>query len=243
MINKQAIVHWSIAAVLAAGVVWVGVTASRRATDSVCTAVKIVVKDSTERQYVTRDELRSMLQNAGLWPEGKTLSEISSNRIEQHLLTHPMLRRAECYELAKGEVHIEVRQRQPMMLIKSDEVYYLDTERKVMPVRASVNTPVIVVNGRIGRQQAQGEMYDFVRWLTRNNFWQGKIKDIHVVSPKMIELTDSCHHYTIVIGSTEGARQRLADLQTLYEEGFEKIGYPDYSLIDLQYKGQIVGRK
>ena len=28
-----------------------------------------------------------------------------------------------------------------------------------------------------------------------------------------------------------------------YAKGFEKIGYPEYKQIDLQYKGQIVGRK
>jgi hypothetical protein len=112
-----------------------------------------------------------------------------------------------------------------------------------MPVRASVSTPVVVVNGRIGRQQAQGEIYDFVLWLRDNRFWREKIHTIHVVTPKMIELLDDSHQYTIILGSLRGAEQRLDDLEKLYEEGFDKIGYPEYKQIDLQYKGQIVGRK
>lgn len=243
MLSKRNIVHGAIAAVLAAVVIVAGMSASHRAADPVCGAVTIVIKDSTERQYVTTGEIQHQLQTAGLWPLGEQLSKISCHKIEQHLLTHPMLRRAECYELANGSLRIVVRQRQPLMLVNGDERYYLDTDRKVMPIRASVTTPVMIVNGRIGRQQAAGEMYDFVEWLTASRYWRNKISGIHVTHPKMIELTDSCHHYTLVLGPLNGAEQRMDALEKLYENGFEHIGYPDYKQIDLQYKNQIIGRK
>lgn len=229
--------------VLAAIVIAAGVAGSRRAADPVCSKITIIIKDSTERQYVSVGELQQQLHQAGLWKVGEPLSKINCHQIEQHLLTHPMLRCAECYERANGEVRIVVKQRQPVVLIKGDEVYYLDTERKVMPVRASVSTPVTVVSGRIGKQQAEGEMYDFVVWLQDNRFWREKIHTIHVSNPKMIEILDEEHKYTIILGSLSGAEKRLKDLQKLYEEGFEKIGYPEYKQIDLQYKGQIIGRK
>lgn len=243
MINKQAIVQWTIAVVLAAVVITLGITGSRRAADPACSAVIITVKDSTERQYVTPGELQQQLTQTGLWPMGKPLSRIACAQIEQSLLSHPMIRRAECYELAKGEVHITVRQRQPVVLIKGDEVYYLDSDRKVMPVRATVNTPVPIVTGRIGKQQAQGEMYDFVAWLADNKFWSERIQTIHVVTPNMVELIDSKTHYTIILGHLSGAEQRLDDLQKLYEEGLAHIEHPEYKQIDLQYKNQIIGRK
>ena len=243
MTSKRKTVHWIIAVVLALAVIAAGMTASRHAADPVCTRMTIIIKDSTERRYVSVGELQQQLNQAGLWQVGQPLSHISCRQIEQHLLTHPMLRKAECYELANGTVHIVVHQRQPLMLVKGDELYYLDTDRKVMPARASVNTPVIVVSGRIGKQQAQGEMYDFVEWLTESRYWHNKIRDIHVVTPKMIELTDSTHNYTLIIGALDGAEGRLNQLEKLYEEGFEKIGYPKYKQIDLQYKNQIIGRK
>lgn len=229
--------------VLAAIVIAAGVAGSQRAADPVCSKIIIIIKDSTERQYVSIGELQQQLHQAGLWKIGEPLSKISCHEIEQHLLTHPMLRRAECYERANGEVKIVVAQRKPVVLIKGDEVYYLDTERKVMPVRASVNTPVVVVSGRIGKQQAEGEIYDFVVWLQNNRFWREKIHNIRVITPKMIEAIDEEHKYTIILGSLNGAERRLKDLQKLYEEGFDKIGYPEYKQIDLQYKGQIIGRK
>ena len=228
---------------LAIAAIGVGVTASRRVSDPVCSAITIIVKDSTERQYVSPNELQQQLQKAGLWQVGQTLSHISCQAIEQNLLTHPMLRQAECYKLANGRMRIIVRQRQPLMRIAGDEHYYIDTDRRFMPIRASVNTPVIVVSGRIGKQQAQGEMFDFIEWLNSNRYWQDRIQAIHVINPKMIELTDSSNKYTIILGSLDGAQERLNALEKLYEEGFEHIGYPKYKQIDLQYAGQIIGRK
>ena len=235
--------NWLIALALAGAVTGAGVATSRRAVDPVCTKITVIIKDSLERQYVSIGELREQLHQAGLWKTGQPMSHISCQQIEQLLLSHPMIRRAECYKLGRGELRIVVRQRQPVVLIAGDEHYYLDTDRKVMPVRASVSTPVVVVNGRIGKQQAEGEMYDFVLWLNDNKFWQQKIRTIHVVNPKMIELIDSQNQYTIVLGPLDGAQERLGKLEKLYEEGFAKIKYPKYKQIDLQYTGQIVGRK
>ncbi|MBQ7531728.1 MAG: hypothetical protein IJT12_08465 [Paludibacteraceae bacterium] len=243
MTTKRPILSWMTAIVLAIVVVCVGITASDRVADPVCSSVTLIIKDSLERQYVSAGELRQQLSQAGLWQVGQPLSKISCQQIERHLLTHPMLRQAECYKLTNGELRILVRQRQPIMLIAGDEHYYLDTDRKVMPVRASVSTPVVVVNGRIGHQQAEGEMYDFVTWLNDNRYWREKIHTIHVTNPRMIELKEDAHHYTIVLGPLADAEQRMDDLQKLYENGFEHIGYPEYKQIDLQYSNQIIGRK
>lgn len=243
MISKRKIAHYITVLLLAAAVIVVGVATSRRASNPACAAITVIVKDSAERQYVTPAELQQQLLQAGLWPIGETLSNISCHLIEQNLLTHPMLKQAECYKLAKGELKIIVRQRHPLMLVKGDESYYIDTDRKPMPVRASVNTPVVTVSGHIGRQQAQTEMFDFVCWLNRSGYWREKIHHIRVSNPKTVELIDDEHHYTILLGSMNNAADRLNQLEKLYEKGFARIGFPHYKQIDLQYNGQIIGRK
>lgn len=243
VVNKKKIVNWLIATSMAVAVVGIGVSASHRAADSVCGSIMIVIVDSLQRQYVTTAELQQQLHQAGLWQIGEPLSKISCHAIEQNLLTHPMLRNVDCYELHRGELRIAVRQRQPIMLVMGDEHYYIDSDRKMMPVRASVNTPVPVISGRIGKQQAQGEMFDFVMWLSRETYWREKIHHIHLITPKMIEMKDDEHGYTLIVGPLDNVVQRLEDLKQLYEKGFANIGYPQYKQIDLQYTNQIIGRK
>lgn len=243
MVIKRKIVNILLAASMVAVVMLAGVLASHRVADPICFQISVSIKDSTERQYVTAQELQGVLRQAGLWQIGQPLSKISCQEIEHCLQSHPMLREAECHELSTGEVRIAVRQRVPLMRIDGDEHYFVDMDRTVMPVRASVNTPVMVVSGRIGRQQALGEMYDFVYMLSRNRYWRDKIHTIRVSNPKMIELVDSEHKYVIILGDLSNAELKMANLKKLYEEGFDKVGWPEYKQIDLRYANQIIGRK
>ena len=220
-----------------------GWLASHRVVDPVCTKITIVINDSAERQYVNVPELQNMLRQSGLWQIGQPLSKISCQQIEQCLKDHPMIREAECHERSTGEVKISIRQRVPLMRIDGDEHYFVDMDRTIMPIRASINTPVVVVNGRIGKQQALGEMFDFVNRLNADRFWREKIHAIHVTNPKMVELIDSKHQYVIIVGELTNAEERLDSLKKLYEKGFEKVGWPAYKQIDLRFDKQIVGRK
>jgi len=240
---KRKIVNLLLVGLLAGVVVTAGALASRRVADPDCTGISIVIKDSTERQYVSAQELQTVLRQAGLWQIGEPLSKIRCQDIEQCMRDHPMIREAECHERSTGEVKIYVRQRVPLMRIEGDEHYFVDMDRKVMPIRASVNTPVVVVSGRIGKQQALGEMYDFVYMLSRDRYWREKIPTVKVTNPKMIELVDAEHHYMIVLGDLTDAEARMNSLKKLYEKGFEKIGWPKYKQIDLRFANQIVGRK
>ena len=88
-----------IALALAGAVTGAGVATSRRAVDPVCTKITVIIKDSLERQYVSIGELREQLHQAGLWKIGQPMSHISCQQIEQRLLSHPMIRRVECYKL------------------------------------------------------------------------------------------------------------------------------------------------
>ena len=232
-----------LAGLLAAVVVLAGALASRRVADPACNEITIMIKDSLERQYVTTHEIENVLRQAGLWQIGEPLSKISCGDIERCLRAHPMLRQVECYERSTGEIRVVVKQRVPLMRIDGDEHYFVDMDRTVMPIRASVNTPVVVVNGHIGKQQALGEMYDFVYRLSTDPYWRDKIHTIHVINPKMIELVDEEHKYVIVLGELANAEQRMESLRKLYDKGFEKIGWPQYKQIDLRFSNQIVGRK
>ena len=240
---KKKIVNALVVACLAAVVVLAGIVASRRVVDPACTKITIAIKDSTERQYVSVQELQNVLRQAGLWQIGLPLSKISCHDIEQCLKAHPMIREAECHERSTGEVKVYVRQRVPLMRVEGDEYYFVDMDRKMMPIRASVNTPMVVVSGRIGKQQAMGEMFDFVYELRRDRYWREKIHVVRVITPKMIELVDTEHNYVIVLGELTNAEERLDGLKKLYEKGFEKVGWPAYKQIDLRFANQIVGRK
>ena len=48
--------------------------------------------------------------------------------------------------------------------------------------------------------------------------------------------------YLIELGSLEDYPSKLKKLELLYVDGFGKLGWKDYKVVDVQYKNQVVCR-
>ncbi len=231
------------AVILVFGTLVVGAWASKQPSKRTCKYLEIQLMDSLERQFVSVEEMGNLVRNCGLNPVGKTMAEVSCHAIEQCLERHDMIRSAQCYKLPHGGIRIRLKQRVPMFLVVSyDGSFYVDTDRKVMPIRSTIDVEVPVVKGAISKRAAVEEYYDFTAWLTKNDYWRTRIEHVHVHNPKHLVLSQNDMAATIVLGELRGYKQKLNKLQKLYTKGFDQIGYKPYKEYDLRFEGQVVGR-
>jgi cell division protein FtsQ len=154
-----------------------------------------------------------------------------------------MVREAQCYMLPSGTVCIRLSQRIPVLrIVTGDDTYFVDNDRLRMPVRESVTTPVYIATGNIGERMACNELADLAIWIAGDKYWREKIQSIHVTNPKMVYLVQRPDGTRLILGEVNGFRNKLHKLRKLYDKGFEQIGWRTYNEIDLQYKGQVIGR-
>lgn len=232
------------ALVVVAAMLVTAIWASRRPVEAPCAWLKVEVTDSLQRRFVKSNELCMLLQREGLSPVGKQMDAVSCQAIEDCLLGHDMIRTAECCKLANGGVRVRVTQRVPALYIRgNDGNYYVDEDRKVMPVRTAIEVDVPVFKGAVGKRAATEEYYDFAQWLMANRYWKTRIKYVHVHTPKYLVLAQNEVKGDIVLGELAGYEKKMGRLQKLYTKGFDKIGYKDYREYDLRFDGQVVGRR
>ena len=221
-----------------------GVWTSRQPANAPCAHVYIEVQDSIARRFVTADDLQTYLSRAGFEFRGKPMDEIDCAAIEQCLLHHDLIRTAECYKSPRNIVHVKVTQRIPVIyVVANDGCYYVDSDRKIMPLRASVKVNVLTLEGAVSRRAATEEYFDMAQWLAHDDYWSTRIQRVQVNSPRHIVLTQRGMPARILLGELDGYPQKMNKLQELYTHGFDLIGYPDYSEYDLRFAGQVVGRK
>ena len=128
-------------------------------TDEPCVSLEINISDQDERMYLSETELTGLLQTADLYPVGRKQDLVSLHRIEQAIRQHPMVRTAECYMTPRREVKIKLAQRVPLLLVsKADELYFIDTDRRVMPFRERVKDKVLKVTGTVSKQAAATQL-------------------------------------------------------------------------------------
>ena len=212
-------------------------------TTTVCREVTVNIEDAGKRNYVTTREIREYLTSSCGSLVGDSIDYALLSDVENKLLKHPMLRTAEAWCSPEGVLHLSVTQRQPVLRVMGDENYYVDSDRRRMPVRSTTAAYVPVVTGRVPLRFAAGELYDFVQWMEDDPYWRAQIEQINVISPQRIELIPRVGSGVVVLGSLDNYAGKLRKLKKLYQDGFSSFGWNDYAEVDLRFRGQVVCRK
>lgn len=210
-----------------------------------CRKLQIHIDDQRTRQYVNSDELIQLIRANNLDPVGQPIHQVPTQQIEQLVSAHPMVRHAECYTTPSGETCVRLTQRQPILrVLTADDSYFVDSDHRRMPIRASVTDKLLTADGNIGQRMARDELADFVIWLNTNSYWRERVRKIHVVNPRRIELVQNNGEPTIVLEQLGDCQRQLDKLRTLYERGLQRMdSTPTYRELDLRYEGQVVARK
>ena len=140
---------------------------------------KIVDKD--ERSYVSEQELFTLLKQHNAYPVGEYLHRINLQHMENIIRQHPMVRTAECYTAEDGTARIRVTQRVPLLkVVTADEAYYIDTDRRKMPLLASIHDTMPEAVGKVGFEMASMVLADFAEWMQEDDYWSARIVAIDV---------------------------------------------------------------
>lgn len=202
---------------------------------------KIVDKD--ERLYVSEQELFTLLKQHNAYPVGEYLHRINLQHMENIIRQHPMVRTAECYTAEDGTARIRVTQRVPLLkVVTADEAYYIDTDRRKMPLRASIHDTVPVAMGKVGFEMASTVLADFAEWVQEDDYWRARIEAIDVRLPKQVCIKQEGKQEDLMIGDLMGYAGKLEKAEVFYRRtaSMEK---PRYRTLDLRYQGQVVARR
>ena len=216
---------------------------SGKENENVCSRLDIVLIDSTKIQLITEKDIAQILDDNKLNPVGKTVKYIQTESIEQILRKNPMIRQAECYKTPTGIVNIKIKQRLPKFRVVGLGSYYIDVDRKPMPISGNYSAYVPIVSGRVTVSMACRQLFDFVTFLEENPFWNAQIEQIYVREDSRIELIPRIGDAVIMLGSLDNFQAKLSKLYKLYQQGFNVIGWNRYKVINLEFKNQVVCNK
>ena len=208
-----------------------------------CKELVCKIADEDERSYVSEQELFTLLKQHNAYPVGEYLHRINLQHMENIIRQHPMVRTAECYTAEDGTARIRVTQRVPLLkVVTADEAYYIDTDRRKMPLRSSIHDTVPVAMGKVGFEMASTVLADFAEWVQEDDYWRARIEAIDVRLPKQVCIKQTGKQEDLMIGDLMGYAGKLEKAEVFYRRtaSMEK---PRYRTLDLRYQGQVVARR
>lgn len=218
---------------------------SRKPADQTCHDLELIIKDTAYAGFITKNELKAILQKKGIYPIGRKMERISTKSLEIELGKHHLIDEAECYKTPSGKICVEVTQRIPILRVMSNngENYYIDNKGTVMPPDVKCVAHRVIVTGNVEKSFAMKDLYKFGVFLHNNKFWDAQIEQIHVLPGRHIELVPRIGDHIIYLGKLDNYESKLARLKEFYKKGLNQVGWNKYSRINLEFGNQIICTK
>jgi cell division protein FtsQ len=226
-----------------------------------CGGIVIDITDSSEFHFVTRKQLLNLAYGNSGRILGKPVKEINLLAIENRINVLRELRVAEVYTTIDGNVHVYADQREPLMRLMPDGGgdFFLDEDGVVVRRRNLYNPRLHIVGGNINISQAMlngvsvldtsikntilKDIYQLVSYINDDDFWSAQIDQIYVDNDDEIDLIPRVGNQRVHLGTIENFRGKLRNLEAFYDKVLPEVGWNKYSVINLEFKDQIVCKK
>ena len=185
---------------------------------------------------------------------GDEIKNVNIERLERVLEESPFVKNADVFIDAQNVVHINLTQREPIVRIMDAEGrnYYLDYIGTYIPPSDHYAAHVMVVTGYITphepnfmekKQYNLKPLFELIKKLHENTFFLKFIEQIHVEQNGDLILIPKLGSSQILFGKLSEMEEKLERLKIFYEEAIPYEGWDKYSVIDIRFKDQVVGRR
>ena len=227
----------------------------------ICRGISVDIRDSSEYHFVTRKQLLNLaLANSGRIL-GKPIKDISISAIEGRITELRELKTAEVYSSIDGLIHIYADQRNPVLRIMPEGGgdFFIDGDGYIFRKR-NLYTPrlhIIEGNVTITQQMLSGvsvldtavkntvlkDVLTIIKYINKDDFWSAQIDQLYIDGNNEIDLIPRTGSQTVHLGTAENFERKLSNLQAFYDKVLPSVGWNKYSVINLEFKDQIVCKK
>lgn len=223
--------------------------------------VSVDIDDSTDLHFVTKKQLLNTAYGNGSGLSGKKVGDVSASSVEKRLGSLNELKEAEAYTSVDGKVHVYADQRNPYFRImpSSGGDYFVDEDGYIFKSRTlySPRLHIALGNITITKSMLEGtsifdttikrtvlrDIFKVVEFIDDDSFWSAQIDHISVDKDSEIDLVPRVGSQLIHLGSAENIEGKFRNLEAFYEQVLPEVGWNKYSVINLEFKDQVVCKR
>ncbi len=221
-----------------------------------CKDIEITIDYHDGEPLITPENIKKRLRPDTLI--GKKLSDIDLVKIEKKINSIPLLSKADAYTTITGNLSIHASQCKPIVRVynSSGLSYYFDQNGDVIPVSQGYPSRVLVASGNIRLTYSDtlnvkdmkentllNDLFKLSEFIHNDRFLEAQIDQIFVNKDKEFELVPKVGKHLIILGNIDNLENKIERLMKFYEEGLNKVGWNNYSRINLKFDNQVVCTK
>ena len=209
-----------------------------------CSKVQIHVDTEGDLFFINSEMVEEMIFSKVDSLVGKSYEDINIYLLEEFVNQHRNIKKAELYLSLDGTLSISVKQREPLVRVfEGDESYYLDDEMNHFPLSDQYSARVLQVYWDEITESRIAILESLIDLIDSDNFLKAQITAIAFDENNEIVLYPRAGDHKIILGEADDFRNKFEKLKVFYRQGLEKVGWDRYSMINLNYKDQVVCTK
>ena len=218
-----------------------------------CTNYTIAIKGAEENYFIDADDINKLIKSgAGSEIKGKKISEINLKKLEQLLRSNVWIRKAEMWFDNRNVLHVEVYEREPIARIftTAGNTFYIDSTERKLPLSDKLSARVPVFTGFIDKKVYSAkdsllltDIKNIATYIKNDPFWMSQVAQIDITPERNFELSPVVGNHLIRLGNGKDIGRKFNRLMIFYKQVLAQKGFDAYSIIDVQYSGQVVGTK
>lgn len=223
-----------------------------------CTGLNVVIADSSVNRFVSKADVKKFLDKEYGEYIGMLLDSIDLAKVEKIIDGRSAVNKSEAYTTRDGMLNVKVTQRTPVVRFqKSDGGFYADAEGFLFPLQSSYASRVQVIDGDIPLKANSGykgeitdekerawlgKVIDLVNYMENSRTWKDKIVQITVCDGGELIMVPREGTERFHFGQPDEIQEKFRKMEKYYTAVVPAKGEKEYSVVNLEYDGQIVCR-
>lgn len=191
--------------------------------------------------YITAGEVNKLLVQSNEKVTDMPGEKVVLNHLEKALNAHPMIREAQVYLTIPGICTAAIEQRQPIARVVADNPYYLDSDGKAMPLSPHFSARVPLVYGEVDKKGME-DCYKLAKYVYEDDFLRTYIVGIFREKGSLMVQTRT-DSFLVKIGDCGHLDKKFKKFKAFYQKATKDSLLNTYSLINLEFKNQVVCTK
>ena len=219
-----------------------------------CKAIEINIHGVSNNFFVDKkDILNAISAMEKTDPVGKTIGSFNLKKMELELEKDVWIKSAELFFDNNETLQVTVQEREPIARVftTSGITFYIDDELAILPLseKFSARLPVFTnfPSDKKVLTKADSILLRDVKTISlaiqKDSFSMAMIDQIDITTQRLFEMIPKIGNQLIVFGDATDVDVKLGKLKIFYKEIMVKAGWNNYSVINVQYKNQVVAKR
>lgn len=249
----QKVLLTSLWIAMGAGILFLLVAAIGKKNKQRCSDYVINMKGNQGIFFVDKQDVLKLLNAAtGGKIKGEQMKSFNLMRLEQLLEDNAWIKDAELYFDSQDVLHISIAEREPVARIftTAGSSFYIDSSSFRMPLsdKLSARVPVFTnfpARGVVTRKDSLllASVRQMALFILNDPFWMAQVAQVDITPQRDFEMITTIGNHLVRFGNGQNVQDKFNRLFVFYKQVLRKAGFDKYSVIDVQYAGQVVGTK